>query len=281
MSLEKEINASSPEIVGQVRELRVADIFPMKNQPRQRFDDGTLDELATSIRSYGILQPLLVSEIKPGQYHIIAGERRWRAARLAGLTTVPCIIRKRDVSTELEVALIENIQREELSPVDEARALQRLLEDHSYTQEALATKIGKDRTTVTNALRLLSLPQEILDDLQQRKMTAGHARALCALETRADQLYVRDAVIGKKLSVRQTEELIKKLRQGKQEAKALKDSLSPDLRNLCDQFKGHLGTKVKIMGEPDKGRIEISYYSLDDLERISELVLGLGRGKLI
>lgn len=275
-------NSTSPDFQGQVREIRVDDLFPMKNQPRQRFQDETLEELAASIRSYGVLQPLLVSEAKPGQYYIIAGERRWRASKLAGMESVPCIVRKKDPSSELEIALIENIQREELSAVDEARALQKLMEDHNYTQEALASKIGKDRTTVTNALRILSLPQEILDDLQQKKMTAGHARALCALDSRSEQLDVRDTILSKKLSVRQTEELIKKVKQGKQEAKMAKDTIPADLRQLCDQFKGHLGTKVKISGEASRGRIEISYYSLEDLERITELMLSGGnRNRLL
>lgn len=260
----------------QIREIRVDDLIPMKNQPRQKFNDETLRELSESVRSYGILQPLLVSEARPGQFYIVAGERRWRAAKQAGLESVPCIVRKKDPSSELEVALIENIQREELSAVDEARALQRLIEDHNYTQEELANKIGKDRTTVTNALRLLSLPQEVLDDLQQKKMTPGHARALCAVDNRNDLMAVREAVLGRKLSVRQTEELIKRMREGKRPPKALKDPLSHDLRTLCDQFKGHLGTKVKISGESEKGRIEISYYSVEDLERIAELVLGRG-----
>lgn len=266
--------APEPESHLSVREIPVTELTPMKNQPRQNFSDETIAELAQSIRTYGILQPLIVSLEASGKKTIVAGERRWRAAKLAGLATVPCLVRKPEVHSELEIALIENIQREELSPVDEARTLQRLLEEHSYTQETLASKIGKERSTITNTLRLLSLPAEILEDLQHRRLSAGHARAICALDDKKLQLRVRDTILSKKLSVRQTEDLIKGLKKGKEEPKALTDTLSPDMRHLCDQFKGHLGTKVRISGGSDKGRIEISYYTLEDLERITELVLG-------
>lgn len=250
-------------------------LSPMKNQPRQQFSEDTLEEMAASIQVYGVLQPLIVSPDAAGTgYTIVAGERRWRASKLAGLHAVPCIVRPKDEHSRLELALIENIQREDLSAVDEARALQNLINEHRYSHDALAQRIGKDRTTVANAIRLLSLPAEIIDDLQQKRLTAGHARCICALDEKKLQLRARDAVLSKKLSVRQTEDLVKQLKKGKQEPKPLKDALPPDLRHLCDQFKGHLGTKVRIMGGNDKGKIEISYYTPDDLERIAELVLG-------
>jgi ParB family chromosome partitioning protein len=257
-----------------VLQLEVEQLFAMENQPRQNFDDISLAELASSIQTYGIIQPLVVSEESAGKYKIIAGERRWRAAKLCGLAKVPCLTRVPSKHSALEVALIENIQREELNPIDEAIAYKRLLDEHNYQQDALAKKLGKERSTVANALRLLSLPQEILDDVQAKRLTAGHARALCALDDKKLQLKARGIVLGKRLSVRQTEELVKSLKKGKLGQKALKDSLPPDLRHLCDQFKGHLGTKVKISGAAEKGKIEISYYTLEDLERIAELVLG-------
>ena len=249
-------------------------LAPMVNQPRQNFVEDTLEELAASIRTYGILQPLIVAQDEHEGFVIIAGERRWRAAKAAGLPNVPCLVRRRDEHSQLEIALIENIQREELSAVDEARAYQRLLQEHGYSHDTLSGKIGKDRTTVSNSLRLLTLPPEILEDVQQKRLSAGHARAICALDEKKMQLRVRDMVLSKKLSVRQTEDLVKQLKKGKQDPKPLKDNLPPDLRHLCDQFKGHLGTKVRISGGNDRGKIEISYYTPDDLDRIAELVLG-------
>lgn len=259
-----------------IREIRLINIHPMKNQPRQHFDEKGIEELSASIRAYGVIQPLIVTEIGGGEYQLIAGERRWRAAKGAGMVSVPCIVRtSMREHTKLEVALIENIQREELSPVEEAKALQQLVDLYSYNQDEVAQKIGKDRSTVSNALRLLSLPQEILDDLQQKKISSGHARALCSIDTKSDQLAIRDLILSKKLSVRQTEALIKKLKNGlRPSSKNRLEDISPDLRHLCDLFKGHLGTKVKISGAAERGKIEISYYSLEDLERISDLMLG-------
>ncbi len=248
-------------------------LCPMENQPRYTFEQESLEELAQSIRTYGILQPLIVSLEKDGQITIIAGERRWRAAKIAGLDSVPCIVRDLHDHSRLELALIENIQRESLSALEEAHSLKLLIEEHNYTQDALASRIGKSRATVTNTIRLLSLPEKVQSDLQSKVITAGHARALCALNNEKLQLKALSIVVKKKLSVRQTEDLIKNLKSEKLQ-KTLIDSISPDLRYVCDQFKGHLGTKVKITGDTNKGKIEISYYTLDDLERISELILG-------
>lgn len=257
-----------------VEELPLALLRPMKDQPRQSFHDETLEELATSIRTYGILQPIIATAHPESGYTIIAGERRFRAARLAGLLKVPVIVRGISEHTDLELALIENIQREELNPVDEARALNRLVQEHNYTQETLASRIGKDRATISNMLRLLSLPEEILTDLKERKLSAGHAKALCALEGKKQQLKVRELILHKKLSVRQTEDLVKSLKKGKSEPKVLKDHLPPDLRHLCEELKSSLQMKVRISGASDKGKIEIEYFSLDDLERLSKILLG-------
>ncbi|KAB8030889.1 ParB/RepB/Spo0J family partition protein [Fluviispira multicolorata] len=248
-------------------------LAPMENQPRYTFEQESLEELAQSIRTYGILQPLIVSLEKDGQITIIAGERRWRAAKIAGLESVPCIVRELHDHSRLELALIENIQRESLSALEEAHSLKQLIEEHNYTQDALATRIGKSRATVTNTIRLLTLPEKVQDDLQNKTISAGHARALCALNNEKLQIKALSIIVKKKLSVRQTEDLIKNLKSEKHQ-KTLIDSISPDLRYICDQFKGHLGTKVKITGDTNKGKIEISYYTLDDLERISELILG-------
>ncbi len=267
----------NPEIPdNRVRELELSQLTPLKGQPRRLFEEGPLTDLAQSIKNYGILQPLIVSHNGGGHFTIIAGERRWRAAHLAGLSRVPCLVRNPNEHTSLEIALIENIQREELSPVEEARTLERLLNEHEYTQETLASKIGKERSTVSNALRLLSLPEEILFDLDSRTLTAGHARALCGLEDKRTQLRIRQLIHKKRLSVRQTEELVKRHKRELAQPQPATANIPQDLRNLCDQFKGHLGTKVRISGSSEKGKIEISYYTQDDLERIAELVLGGG-----
>jgi ParB family chromosome partitioning protein len=261
-----------------VLELSPKQLSPLIDQPRTEFYSSTLDELAVSIKNYGILQPIVIAPTnQTDQYTIIAGERRWRAAQIAGLEKVPCVIRQPSDHSSLELALIENIQREELSPLDEARAFSKLIDEHSYTQDTLANKVGKDRATIANSLRLLSLPPEILADLQAKALTAGHARALCSLDEKKMQLKVRDMIISKKLSVRQTEDIVKELKKDRDSNEPTgSQQLSPDLRHLCDQFKGHLGTKVRITGTAERGRIEISYYTFEDLERISELMLSPG-----
>lgn len=248
-------------------------IAPLENQPRHTFDQESLEDLAQSIRTYGILQPIIVSLENDNQVTIIAGERRWRAAKIAGLDKVPCIVRELYDHSRLELALIENIQRESLSALEEAQSFKKLIEEHNYSQETLASRIGKSRTTVANTIRLLSLPEKIKTDLHKRVISAGHARALCSFDNEKMQLKAHSIVLKKKLSVRQTEDLIKTLHSEKNQ-RTLIDSISPDLRYICDQYKGHLGTKVKITGDTNKGKIEISYYTLDDLERISELILG-------
>ncbi|KAB8038864.1 ParB/RepB/Spo0J family partition protein [Silvanigrella paludirubra] len=253
--------------------ISIDNLEPLENQPRHNFDQDSLEDLAQSIRTYGILQPIIVSTDNKEHITIIAGERRWRAAKIAGLDKVPCIVRELHDHSRLELALIENIQRESLSAVEEAQSYKQLIEEHNYSQETLASRIGKNRATIANTIRLLSLPEKILADLNKRVISAGHARALCSFDNEKMQLKVHSIIVKKKLSVRQTEDLIKSFKSEKNQ-KTLIDSISPDLRYICDQYKGHLGTKVKITGDTNKGKIEISYYTLDDLERISELILG-------
>lgn len=250
-------------------------LHPSSYQPRKMFDTGALEDLAQSLRAHGILQPLIVSNDNDGSYSIVAGERRWRAAKIAGFETVPCIFRNPNEHAQLELALIENIQREELSSIEEAFAYQQLTENHGYSHDTLASQIGKSRSVISNTIRLLNLPKSIQNDLNMKVITAGHARALCSIENEAIQLKIHQAIIAKKLSVRQTEELIKNLKKEKSLSKLI-DNVSPDLRYVCDLFKSHLGTKVKIAGDKSKGRIEINYYTMDDLERITELIIGDG-----
>lgn len=250
-------------------------LSPMEDQPRKIFEKESLEELAQSIRTYGIVQPLIIARSnKTDNLHIIAGERRWRAAQAAGLRMVPCIVRDMADHVQLEVSLIENIQREELSAYEEACTLYRLIQEHDYTQEILSQRIGKSRPAIANKLRLLSLPDAILRDLNSKIISAGHAKVLCALDDEKLQMKIHRMILNKKLSVRQTEDLIHNMKQEKKIKKLTDtDDISPDLRYVCDQFKGHLGTRVKITGDTHKGKIEITYYTLDDLERISDLIL--------
>lgn len=248
-------------------------LSPMENQPRKFFEEEALQELAQSIKTYGILQPIIVTLNEKKELFIIAGERRWRAAKLAGLSEVPCILREAHEHSELELALIENIHRENLSPLEEAASMQQLLDEYEYTHENLANRLGKSRSAITNLLRILSLPEKIKEDIHTKILSAGHARALCGLDDEKQQLKAHQIILKKKLSVRQAEDLIRDMKKEK-EPKKLVDHISPDLRYICDQFKGHLGTKVKIAGDTNQGKIEISYYTMDDLERISELILG-------
>jgi len=267
--------SSSLPAGSQLAQLALNQLVPASDQPRQEFVEESLEELAQSIRSYGILQPLIVTpHDNEHSYLIIAGERRWRAAARAGLKTVPCVIRKLEQHTLLEMALLENIQREDLSVLDEARSYARLMEEHGYTQASLAQKLGKPRSVIANLVRILSLPPAILDDLQLQIISLGHAKLLCTLPDERSQKKIHKAIISRKLSVRQTEEFIKSLSKQKSNRAPLKDHISPDLRYICDQFKGHLGTRVKIMGDSKKGKIEINYYTQDDFDRIAELILG-------
>jgi ParB family transcriptional regulator, chromosome partitioning protein len=256
-----------------LRNLPLFQLRPMVDQPRQSFNEGALEELAQSIKTHGLLQPLLAVQIGPEQYQI-AGERRFRAAKKIGLSEVPVLVRTASKRVQLELALVENIQREELNPMDEAFAIHKLITEHLYTQEVLATRLGKDRSTLANAIRLLSLPPEIQKDLRDRRLSAGHGRALCGLDNKKVQLKIRDLILEKKLSVRQTEDLIKAHKKVKSETKLSPVILSPDLRHLCEDLKSQLQMKVKISGSSERGKLEIEYFSVDDLQKIRDLLMG-------
>lgn len=249
-------------------------INPDPDQPRQYFDPQGLEDLAQSIRTYGIIQPIVVVREADGTYRIIAGERRWRAALMAGLQRIPCLVRSTAEHVPLEIALVENIQRQQLNPMEEARALRRLVEEVGWTQDELGSRLGKDRTTIANLLRLLTLPESIQLDLETQKLTVGHAKVILSLDSEELQLLLRDQIIARALSVRQAEVQARKLREDSAESRRLADAVPASLRTLCDQFKGHLGTKVRITGSAEQGKIEISFFSAEDLERIADLVLG-------
>ena len=240
-------------------------------QPRLKFDDQTIEGLAQSIRESGVVQPVVVVP-EDDHYKIIVGERRWRAAQKAGLKKIPVLIRNVPKEKELEISLIENIHREELGPLEIAQAYQRLIDEQGYTQQELAEKVGMDRSSVTNYLRLLKLPREIQDHLNDETISMGHARALLALEEAATQLFACRQVIDRSLSVRNTEKLVNRLKErAPRTQRKLED---PDLQALQEEMLKILGTKVLISGNRDKGVLKIFYFSMDDLNRLYEGVKG-------
>lgn len=252
--------------------LPVHEIEPNKSQPRKNFDEEALKELSDSIKQYGIIQPLIVQK-RDKYYEIIAGERRWRAARIAGLKEIPVIIKDYTPQEIIEVALIENIQREDLNPIEEAQAYQRLIKEYQLTQEELADKVSKSRVTITNSLRLLKLDERVQQMLTDELLTGGHARALLSLEDKNFQYETACKIIDKKLSVRDTEKLVKQMLKGKPTKKpAVADDNDYIYRDLEEKLKNIIGTKVSInRKQKNKGKIEIEYYSNEDLERIMDL----------
>jgi ParB family chromosome partitioning protein len=249
----------------QILQLPIEDLDRDEKQPRQHIDSARLEELAASIRAKGIVQPILVRK-DGGRFRIIAGERRWRAAQLAGLREVPAIVREASAKEAFELALIENLQREDLNPIEEAEAYKRLLDEHGLTQEQIAQRVGKDRSSVANALRLLHLPREIKAALMGGELNMGHARALLGLAEAEAMKKAAGEVVGKKLSVRATEQLVRRLKAGKAHPK--KKEESAQVRSLVDQIQRSLGTKARLIDKGGKGRLEIEFFSYDDLDRI-------------
>lgn len=255
-------------------ELNISEIEPNQNQPRKAFNQAQLEELADSIRKYGVLQPLLVQK-KDGNYKIIAGERRWRAAKLAGLKTVPAVVREYSVQQAMEIALIENLQREDLNPIEEAQAYQRLIEEFSLKQEEIAERVSKNRTTVTNSLRLLNLNPEVQQMLVEGRLTSGHARALLAVADPKQQLELAKKVEAEHMSVREVEKAVKLLGKEKKEKKKdpVDEAVELVFQDMENRMKTVMGTKVNISRkDKTKGKIEIEYYSEAELERLVELI---------
>jgi ParB-like partition proteins len=261
-----------PEVGKDIIFVKVGKIEPNKEQPRKNFDEDSLLELAESLKQYGMLQPLLVQD-KKGYYEIVAGERRWRAAKLAGLKEIPVIIKKLTDQEIVEISLIENIQRENLNPIEEALAYKRLLNEFNLKQDEVAERVSKSRTAVTNAIRLLKLDERVqrmvIDDL----LTTGHARALLAIADPEKQYLLAQQIFDEKLSVRETEKLVKKLQKPKLEStKKLENDMTVFYEDMEQKLKNIMGTKVSIhQKDKEKGKIEIEYYTSDELERIMEL----------
>lgn len=244
----------------------VESITPNPLQPRQDFSDSELSELANSIKEKGIIQPVLVNRVKDG-FQLIAGERRWRAAQKAGLHKIPVLIRDVSPAESLELALIENIQRKDLNPIEEALAYQEMIHKSSFTQESLSKRIGKDRSTIANFLRLLKLPDFIQKDIVDGTLTTGHARVLAGINSPSSQKDIRDIIIKKALSVRQTESLAKKMSQPKKKKDSTVD-IDYYLETLSKDIQKFLGTKVSIKKTGKKGKIIIDFYSDDELDRL-------------
>lgn len=259
--------------------VRINEVEPNRDQPRKDFDEDALMELADSIRQFGILQPLLVQK-KKNYYEIIAGERRWRAAKLAGIKEVPIIVKDYTDQEIVEISLIENIQRENLNPIEEAMAFKRLLQEFQLKQDEVAERVSKSRTAVTNSMRLLKLSprvqQMIIDDM----ISTGHARALLAIDDEEQQFILANKIFDEKLSVRETEKLVKALKNPKKEVKKEKSEHMFIYENIEEQIKNIMGTKVSVNQKANgKGKIEIEYYSEEELERIYDLLMTIPRGE--
>jgi ParB family chromosome partitioning protein len=246
----------------------IDNISPSPFQPRRAFDEIKLQELAVSIRNQGIIQPLVVRP-KGERFELIAGERRWRAAMKAGLSTVPVVVRQASDRDALQLALIENLQREDLNPIEEAVGYRRLQDEFTWSQEEVAEKVGKSRPAVTNALRLLSLPSEVQQEVASGNLPAGQARALLGLQSEAVIITAYREVIARALSTRETEKLVRNLKLGRRRRRE-SAAVDPDLRSLVEELQRALGTKIRVLpkARSNKGKIEIEYYSLPDLERI-------------
>lgn len=251
--------------------LAVNDIIPNKEQPRKTFDEAALQELADSIKQHGVLQPLLVRPLTTGGYQLVAGERRWRASRLAELKEVPVIIKELSDTEAMEIAIIENLQREDLNPIEEAEGLQALIDKCGFTQEEVATSVGKSRPAITNALRLLRLPEEVRQMTKDGDISAGHARALLAFDNEPMMLECAKQIVDKKLTVRDVEKMAKRPKTSKIKASSgkVRDSFYDEVELALSDA---LGTKVKVYNGRNKGTLEIEFYTLDDLKNIANAI---------
>lgn len=263
-----------------VKTLPVGSVSPNPDQPREHFDSDALSELAESIRQQGVIQPILVENRADGTYMIIAGERRWRACEIAGLKEIPVIVRDFTPEQKLEIALVENVQREDLTPLEEAKAYRHIMDALNLSQQNVADKVGKKRSTVANSLRLLKLPENMRTAVEAGQMSAGHARALLAVTNPADQELLFSRIVDRSLSVRDAETMATEMNRGHKGSETNKSSKSPpggvrdpEIDNLEQRFIEALGTKVSMKGSMAKGKLEISWYNRDDLDRIYEILI--------
>lgn len=252
--------------------VKLSKIEPDRNQPRKNFKEDELNELAESIKNLGLIEPIVVQKRKDG-YEIVTGERRWRAAKIAGLTEIPVVVREYSEEEKVLVQLVENIQRESLDPIEEAMTYKRFLTEFNLKQDELAEKIGKNRTTITNSMRLLNLDERVQKMITDEIISAGHARPLLAIEDKDKQFELANKILDEELSVRETEKLIKSLKKPKKEKKQTEEALQLIYRKYEDELREALGAKVEIVAKDnEKGRIEIEYYSQDEFENLVSML---------
>lgn len=266
---------NSTENESSVTSLNLNEIEPNRAQPRKTFDERALGELAESISMHGVIQPLLVRPLSYGGYQLIAGERRWRASRMAGLTEVPVVIREMADSEAMELALIENLQREDLNPIEEAEGLKLLMDTYSLTQEQVSERVGKSRPAIANALRLLCLPEEVLDFVKDGKISSGHARALIPLSDKAKIIYLCKDIIQKELSVRETERIVKSILKPKDKKESKGKKRDPFFDECELAIREELGRKASVnLSKGNRGTLEIEFFSKEDLQSILEALAG-------
>jgi len=266
--------AASAEIQSSAIEIPINQISPNPHQPRHAIDQDKLQELASSISEHGLIQPLVVAQTETG-YQLIAGERRWRASKIAGFTTVPVIIKETSPQQMLELAIVENIQRADLNPLEEAEAYAQLISEFGLTQEAVADRVGKSRTAVANTVRLLNLPGEIREHLAAGKISEGHARAILSLKKQEDQLKALDKIVKQNLNVRQTEALVRQLLTQDQTPKPKPTQITPQDKAIQSKFESRLGTRVELRRTDDEaGKITIHFYSREELQAIFNAIVG-------
>lgn len=253
--------------------LKINDISPNSDQPRKHFDESKLEELANSIKANGIIMPIIVRKEGLG-YKIVAGERRWRASKIAGLVLIPAIVRELSDLQVMQQALIENIQRQDLNPIEEANALDRLIKEHRLTQDKLSSVVGKSRPAITNSLRLLNLPTEVAEMVSNDELSAGHARTLLSLNNPEDQIKTAKHIVDKDISVRDTEKLVKNLLNPKPAKKPQDTQYLNSVKEFESKLSKQLATKVKLKDKNKKGSIVIDYYSYEDLDRIYDIISG-------
>ncbi len=259
-----------------IQEISIGDLDPNPDQPRQIFHEDSILQLADSIREQGVLQPLLVVATPNGRYRIIAGERRYRASRQAGLETVPCIVRDLDIVRQMEISLIENLQREDLNPIEAAKGVRTLMQQCGYTQEKVSARLGKSRPVVANLLRLLSLPDEVMEMVQDGRLSAGHARVLAGLQDKEELMSLAERAAEEGMSVRELEALAGRSRNRKSAAGGKRKSLPPELGELQEKILERIGMKCTLSGSEQKGRIVLQYSTRDELEHLNELLDLLG-----
>lgn len=255
-----------------IQEIPVGDLDPNPEQPRKTFNDESIAQLSESIRDQGVLQPLLVAATSGGRYRIIAGERRYRAGRLAGLETLPCIVKDIDAVRQMEIALIENLQREDLNPMEAAKGVNALMKQCGYTQEKVSARLGKSRPAVANLLRLLSLPEEVTEMVRDGRLSAGHARVLAGLDSKEEQLRLARLAVEEGLSVRRLEQLASAAKPKKPAAKRKPQSLPAELNELQDKIREKTGLKSTLTGSISRGKIVLQYSSREELERFNEIM---------